>query len=117
MNRTMWLGLVAGILLSAGMALAETKVELKGVHLCCKACTNAVGDILKGVDGVKGACDVKGKTVTVTAQDDKAAQKALDALPAGGFHGDTGNADLTIRDASGAPQGQGSTRTLSGAPN
>ena len=117
MSRMTWLGLVAGILLSAGMARAETKVELKGVHLCCKACTNAVGDILKGVDGVKGACDVKAKTVTITAQDDKAAQKALDALAAGGFHGDTGNADLTIKDDSGAPQGKVKTLTLSGAHN
>ncbi|HEV2947545.1 MAG TPA: cation transporter [Gemmataceae bacterium] len=117
MSRTMWLGLVGGVLLSAGMARAETKVELKGVHLCCKACTNAVGDILKGVDGVKGACDMKAKTVTITAKDDKAAQKALDALAAGGFHGDTGNADLTIKEDSGAPQGKVKTLTLSGAHN
>ena len=30
----------------------ETKVELKGVHLCCDACVDGVGVALKGVEGV-----------------------------------------------------------------
>src|SRR6266446_7407085 len=90
-TRTMLFFLIGGTLALAGTARAETKVELKGVHLCCPACVKAAGDILKGVEGVKGACDMKAKTVTITATDDQAAQKALDALAAGGFHGDTGN--------------------------
>ena len=28
----------------------ETKVELKGVHLCCEGCVNGVYDALKGVE-------------------------------------------------------------------
>src|SRR5690349_17309694 len=38
-------------------ALAETKVKIENVHLCCPACVKSVGTALKGVDGVKGACD------------------------------------------------------------
>jgi len=103
-------------LVFAGSARAETKVELKGVHLCCPACVKTVGDILKN-EGVKGTCDQKAKTVSITAADDKAAQKALDALAAGGFHGSTGNNDLAMKEDSGAPQGKVKSLTLTGVHN
>src|SRR5262245_27161067 len=104
--RTTVLSLACSVLTLAGTARAETKVELKGVHLCCPACANAAQSILAKVEGVKGAADVKEKTVTITAKDDQTAQTALDALAAGGFHGDTGNKDLAIKDDSGATQGK-----------
>jgi copper chaperone CopZ len=115
--RTMLIGLVCGALGLVGTVRAETAVELKGVHLCCPACKKAAEDILKKVEGVKGTADVKKKTVTITAADDKAAQKALDALAAGGFHGDTDNKDLAIKDDSDAPQGKVKNVTVSGAHN
>jgi copper chaperone CopZ len=113
------LALAAGCALAlAGAAPAETKVELKNVHLCCGACVKAVGGILKGVDGVQGAaCDQKKKIITFTAADDKTAQKALDALAAGGFHGDTGSKDVAIKDDSGASGGKVKSVTVSGAHN
>jgi copper chaperone CopZ len=108
---------LCGALALAGSARADTTVELKGVHLCCPACIKAVGDILKGVDGVKGKCDKDKKTVTITAPDDKAAQKALDALAAGGFHGDTGKKDLAIKDDSGVTKGKVKSLTVSSIHN
>ncbi|HEV3146595.1 MAG TPA: hypothetical protein VGZ47_22090 [Gemmataceae bacterium] len=98
-------------------APAETKVELKGVHLCCPACVKAVGGIVKGIDGVQAKCDSEAKTITITAADDKTAQKALDALAEGGFSGDTGNADLKIKDDSGAKAGKVKSITLTGVHN
>ena len=59
-------------------ARAETKVELKGVHLCCPACVAAVRSTLKGVEGVQVACDAQKKIVSITAVDDGAAQKAVE---------------------------------------
>jgi copper chaperone CopZ len=109
-------GFVAALAL-AGAARAETKVELKGVHLCCPGCTKTVANILKDVDGVKGKCDAKAGTVTLTAKDDAAAKKALQALADGGFHGDTGNKDLAIKDDSGATKGKVKSLTLTGAHN
>ena len=100
-----------------GAARAETKVELKGTHLCCPQCVRAVGEILKKVDGVTGTCDQKAGTVSITARDDAAAQQALDALAAGGFHGDTGHKDLRIKDDSGVQPGQVKTLTLVGIHN
>ena len=110
-------GLCAALLLAAGAARAETKVELKGVHLCCGNCTKTVGEILSKVDGVKGACDRQAKTVTITAPDAKTAQKAVDALAAAGFHGQTDSKEVTIKEDSGAKKGKAKTVTVSGAHN
>jgi copper chaperone CopZ len=111
------LGSLTGLLLAADTGRAETKVEMKNVHLCCGQCVKTVGTILSKVDGVKGKCDQKGKTVTITAPDDKTAQKALDALAAAGFHGDTGNKDLAIKADSGVVSGKTKSLTLTGAHN
>jgi copper chaperone CopZ len=104
-------------LFSAAAARAETKVELKNVHLCCGACVKAVGNILKDIEGVKGSCNQGAKTVTITATDDKAARKAIDALSAAGFHGDSGNKDLSVKDDSGVSAGKVKTLTLTGIHN
>jgi copper chaperone CopZ len=107
----------AAALLVSTAARAETKVELKGTHLCCPACVKAVGSILKDIEGVKGTCDTKAKTVTIVAKDDEAAQKALDALAEGGFHGDTGNDKLKQKDDSGVSAGKVKSLTLTGIHN
>ncbi len=107
---------VVAVLFSAAVTRAETKVELKGTHLCCGACVKAVGAILKDV-GVEGKCDTKAKTITIVAKDDEAAQKALDALAAGGFHGETGNETLKQKDDSGVSAGKVKSLTLTGIHN
>jgi mercuric ion binding protein len=118
MKRVRLFALVSfGVLYTLTGARAETKIEVKGVHLCCPACTRAVGEILKKVDGVQGACDAKAKTVTITAADAATAQKAVDALAAGGFHGDTGSKEVTIKDDSGVTKGKVQTLTISGVHN
>lgn len=111
------LAITALVLATGGAARAETKVELKGTHLCCGKCVQTVDSILKKVDGVTGTCDQKARTVTITAKDDAAAQKALDALAAGGFHGTTDRKDLKIKDDSGAVKGKVKTLTLEGVHN
>jgi mercuric ion binding protein len=110
--------LAAAVLLLAGTsARAETKVELKGTHLCCGACVTAANKILAGVDGVTGKCDAKAKTISITAKDDAAAQKAIDALAAGGFHGTTDNKDVTVKDDSGVTKGKVTTLKLTDIHN
>lgn len=99
-----------------GMAPRETKVEVKGVHICCPLCEKAIGGILEKA-GVKGTCSKDTKTVSITAADDKGAQAALDALAAAGFHGDTGNKALAIKDDSGAKEGKVTSLKLTGAHN
>jgi len=106
--------LAAALFLGSSTARAETKVELKGTHLCCGQCVAAVGGILKKIDGVTGKCDQKAGTVAITAKDDEAAQKALDALAAGGFHGTTDNDKLKQKDDSGVTKGKVKTLTVTG---
>src|SRR5262249_18718691 len=68
-SRSLLLAGFAFLPTSVGAARAETKVELKNVHLCCPACVKAVGEILKKIDGAQGECDAKAKTVSITAKD------------------------------------------------
>lgn len=111
--------LVAGglVLTAGGAAPAETKVVLKGTHLCCGQCVRAVGQILEKVDGCKGTCDQEAGTVTITAKDIETAQKAIDALATGGFHGTTDNKDVKIKDDSGVTKGKVKTLTVAGVHN
>jgi mercuric ion binding protein len=118
MRRPFLLSLAAaGALFLLGPSLrAETTVTLKGVHLCCGACVRTVGNVLKDA-GVTGKCDRKGKTVTITAADAKAAQKAVDALAAAGFHGTSDNKNVKVKDDSGAKAGKVKSLTLTGTHN
>ena len=95
----------------------EIKVELRGVHLCCQGCVNAADAALMSVEGVNSRCDMDNGTVTFTASDATAAQKALDALAAAGFHGSTGNNRLAMKAVSGIPQGKVKTLKVSGIHN
>jgi periplasmic mercuric ion binding protein len=109
-----------GVLVVVGLAAAaslESKVEVMGVHLCCPGCVKGVAAALKGIDGVKPACDQENSTVTITADDDQAAQKALDALGAAGYFGDTGNPKLAIKQDLTAPQGKVDKLSLTGIHN
>jgi periplasmic mercuric ion binding protein len=87
-------------------AQAEAKVELKGVHLCCFACVGAVKSIIKKVDGAKVECDQDAGKVTITAANKATLRKAVDALAAGGFHGEADDKDLAMKDDSGATAGK-----------
>ena len=117
LSRVVLLAALCGLLAWAVPARAETKVELKGVHLCCGACVKGVAKALESVDGAKAVCDRDHKTVTITAPDEQTAQKALDALAAAGYQGETDSKDLTIKDDSGAAAGKVQTLTLTGVHN
>ena len=114
-------------MLSAAVALstwcnsapaAETQVELKNVHMCCGGCAKAVTAILKNAKGVTGVtCDQKGNSAKFVAADAKTAQKALDALAAGGFHGQTASKDYSFKDDSGVKPGKVKSLTVTGFHN
>lgn len=99
------------------VALAETKLEVKGVHLCCGACVKGVGAALKGIEGVTPKCDQKARTITLTCKDDEAAQKAVNALAEAGYHGDTGNKAITIKETADVPSENVKTLKLKGVHN
>ena len=98
---------------------AATKVSLKNVHMCCDGCAEEVAEVLGKVEGVTGvSTDKKTTTATFTAADGKAAQKALDALAAAGFHGDPGkDKGYAFKDDSGVKAGTVKTLTVTGFHN
>ena len=106
-------------LTSAGAAAAETKVELKNVHMCCDGCAEEVATVLGKVEGVTGvSTDKKAKSATFTSTDAKVAQKALDALAEAGFHGDSGkDKDYAFKDDSGVKAGVVKALTVIGFHN
>jgi copper chaperone CopZ len=55
--------------------------------------------------------------VTLTAKDDAAAQKALDAIAAAGLHGETGNEHLKMKDEHNIPSGEVRRLRVSGIHN
>jgi copper chaperone CopZ len=77
----------------------------------------AVAKAVSEVQGVTAKCDQDAETVTLTATDDAAAQKGLDALAAAGFHGTTGNDKLTIKDDSGVKPGKVKSLEVTGVHN
>ena len=114
-----FVGVVGVALLSATPAMAAEKVELKSVHMCCDGCAEEVAAILGKVQGVTGVTtDKKSKSATFTAADAKAAQKALDALAEGGFHGDAGkDKGYAFKDDSGVKAGKVKALTVTGFHN
>ncbi len=102
------------VLVLAGAVRAETTVVVKGTHLCCGMCLAAVGKIVKTVDGAAAKCDQKEKTITITAPDAATAQKAVDALSAGGFYGTIDSKDVKFKEDSGVTKGKVKTLTLEG---
>ncbi len=117
MLRGMVVTSLVGVATLAGAALAETKVEVQKVHLCCGQCVKGVATALKGTEGAKAVCDQKKGTVTITADDDSTAQKALDALATAGYHGETGSTTLVIKKETNVPTGKVKSITLSNLHN
>jgi copper chaperone CopZ len=111
MNRTA--SLIVGLLVTfvaASWAAAETTVTLEKTHLCCPNCVKAATKAVEAVPGATSKCDQKAGTITITAADDAAGQKAIDALSDAGFYGKATGA--TIKDDAGAPAGNVKTLTV-----
>jgi len=109
----------AALLAWSAPASAETKVELKKVHMCCEGCAEEVENTLKKVAGITAvSTDQKTTSAGFKAADAKSAQKALDALAAAGFHGDTGGSkEFAFQNDSGVKAGKVKSLTVTGFHN
>jgi mercuric ion binding protein len=117
MNRALPLSASLCIALSlVGLAQAETKVVVSNTHLCCPACVAGVKTALKDVPGVKHECDEDAHTISLTAENDDAAQKGIDALAAAGFHGKLDSDKFKFQPVK-APEGKVERLELTGIHN
>lgn len=111
------LALVLGTtVLWQGTAIAETKVTISNTHLCCGACVKAVDKALGTVNGVKHEASQGDHTITIKADNDEAAQKAVDALAMAGFYGKVDSTTVKYKDV-GAPQGKVKRLEVTGVHN
>lgn len=111
------LALTAGL---AGAAVAgeETKLVVKGVHLCCGACERGVDEAVGEIEGADVTCDREDGTVAIVAVDPPTARRTLAALATAGYHGTTDHPELAIPPATdGVPEGRVATLTLAGFHN
>lgn len=121
MNRVLLLVAASAVAMlgSARPAPAAEKVVLKSVHMCCDGCAEEVAAILGKVEGVASvSTDQETRTASFTAADEMAAQRALDALAKGGFHGDPGkDKGYAFKDDSGVKPGPVKALTVTGFHN
>ena len=120
MTRYTWLAALAAVTFwTLPASAADTTVELKQVHMCCEGCAKEVAKILGKVEGVPGAsANQESTSAKFTAKDAKSAQRALDALASGGFHGNAGDTkDFTFKDDSGVKSGKVKSLTVTGFHN
>ncbi|MBI3417894.1 MAG: hypothetical protein HY043_21585 [Verrucomicrobia bacterium] len=102
------------IALSFQASAADTTVKLSHVHLCCNGCVKGVEKAVSGVNGVKAQTDKDAGTVTLTAPDHDAAQKAADALIAAGYFGKSDDATIKLKAKSGAKKGKTQSLKVNG---
>ena len=109
------LALVLGLCF-APVASADVALQLSDVHICCGAC---VKGIQKAVDGLPGKVDIDrdGGQVKIAAADAAAAQKIVDAIAAAGYHGESDNPQIAMKNDSGAPAGTVTKLKVSGVHN
>lgn len=92
-------------------------VKLSGVPLCSQRCVSAADAALVRVPGVYSRCDMRNRTVTLTASDETAARKGLAAFAAAGFYGKSDNQNLTMKPVGTLPQAKVNRVQVSGIHN
>jgi len=116
--KTLFASLTAALLVaSAGIAQAETNVKLTQMHICCGGCTKAIVAATKDLPGAKVTVDQDNEEVSIAAESKAAAQKAVDAILAAGYHAKVESGDVTIADDSGAKPGNVKRLEVSGVHN
>ncbi|MGC3972424.1 MAG: hypothetical protein QM775_35290 [Pirellulales bacterium] len=108
--------LAACVGLGVAEARAETNVKLTQMHICCGSCTKAIVAATKDLTDSKTTVDQDNEEVSITADSPAAAQKAVDAILAAGYHAKVESGDVTIS-PSDVTAGKVSRVTVSGAHN
>jgi copper chaperone CopZ len=96
----------------AAPAFAEEKVTLTGVHDCCKKCVDGLNKAVATAPGVTAA--VEKTTVTLTAADAPSLQKAVNAIVAAGYTGESDNSSIKVTPGVG-PDEKVTSLTVTGA--
>lgn len=113
---TLGLAVLGLTVLSGGAVCAETKVKLTDMHICCRGCTIGIEKAVAGLEGVKVSVDQDAEETTITADNAAAAQKAIDAIAAAGYHATVHGDGVALKSGT-APAGKVQRLTVSNAHN
>jgi hypothetical protein len=113
---TMFAAALAVSVFASSAAFAETTVKLTDMHICCGGCTKAIMKVAEGLTAVKVTVDQDAEECTIVAADASAAQKAVDAIAAAGFHAKVTGDGVSMKSAD-APAGKVQRLTVSNAHN
>src|SRR5262245_35885914 len=102
------------VALGATAQAANSTVKLSNVHLCCNGCVKGADKAIAGVPGATAQSDKDASTVTITAPDTATAQKAVDALVAGGYFGTANDSAIKVKAKSGAKKKKVQSLKVSG---
>ena len=118
MRRFLFVALLGfiSLALTSASTLAATKVTVSETHLCCGQCLKGVEAALKDVAGVTHKSSQEAKTIEITADNDQAAQKAIDSLLKAGFYGKLDSSAVKYNVAA-APAGSAEKVQVSGVHN
>ncbi len=105
--------LLASLVAALAVQAADTTVKLSNVHLCCDKCVKGVDKAVSGT-GVTAQCDKAAGTVSLTAADSATAQKAVDALVAAGYYGESSDAAVKVAADTGASDAKVQSMTVTG---
>lgn len=109
---------IACLIFWTNQAQAESKVEVKQLHMCCSGCAEEVEKILKKVEGLTDIqVTKKTRTATFLAPSSSVAQKALDALAEDGFYGESSDKNLAFKSDSGVKKEKVTSLTVTGFHN
>ncbi len=113
-----FLGLVLLGLFGSTPAIAEdTKVTVKGVHLCCGACVSAVDAAVEEIEDLDAECNRTDGTVTLTAPKIATIQEAINAIATAGYHGTPDNDKVSFPKLKEIPEEKVETLTFVGIHN
>lgn len=93
---------------------ADTTVTLNNVHLCCDKCVKGVNSAVARVSGANAVCDKEASTVRLTAADKATLQKAVNALTAAGYFGESSDASIKVAAKTGATDAKVKSMKVSG---
>jgi copper chaperone CopZ len=93
---------------------ADTSVKLSNVHLCCGGCVKGVEKAVASVSGATAVSDKDAHTISISAPDQATAQKAVDAVVAAGYFGQSSDPAINVEDKSGAKEGKIQTLKVTG---
>lgn len=97
---------------------AELQIEIKQLHMCCDGCADEVEAILKKAEGLSQVkVNRKTRSAMFVAPSAAAAQSAVDALAADGFHGSISDKSISFKNDSGVTKGKVTSLTVTGFHN